>query len=187
MTEKEKMLEGEIYNPNYDEELIKERAYAKNICFEYNNLNWDKLEKREELIKKLFGKIGSNFVIEPNFWCDYGYNIFIGKNFYANHGLVILDGGKVEVGDNVFIGPNCGIYTATHPIVDIESRNKGLEYTKKIKIGNNVWLGGNVVILPGITIGDNVTIGAGSVITKDIPSNVTAVGNPCKVIKNNGV
>ena len=121
------MLEGEIYNPNYDKELIKERAYAKNICFEYNNLNWDKLEKREELIKKLFGKIGSNFVIEPNFWCDYGYNIFIGKNFYANHGLVILDGGKVEIGDNVFIGPDCGIYTATHPIVDIESRNKEIK------------------------------------------------------------
>ena len=115
--------------------------------------------------------------------CDYGYNIEIGENFYANHNLIILDGNKVEFGDNVFIAPNCSFYTAGHPL-NAERRNKGLEYAKPIKVGNNVWIGGNVVVLPGVTIGDNVVIGAGSIVNKDIPSNTVAVGNPCKVIKN---
>ncbi len=114
--------------------------------------------------------------------CDYGYNIEIGENFYANHNLIILDGSKVQFGDNVFIAPNCSFYTAGHPL-DAERRNKGLEYAKPIKVGNNVWIGGNVIVLPGVTIGDNTVIGAGSVVNKDIPSNVVAVGNPCKVIK----
>ena len=122
--------------------------------------------------------------IESNFFCDYGYNISVGENFYANHNLVILDGAKVEFGDNVFIGPNCGFYTAGHPI-DIKSRNEGIEYAKPIKVGNNVWFGGNVSVMPGVTIGDNVTIGAGSVVTKDIPSNCVAYGNPCKVKREN--
>lgn len=120
--------------------------------------------------------------IEPNFYCDYGFNISLGKNFYANHNLVILDANKVEFGDNVFIGPNCGFYTAGHPL-DYVSRNKGLEYAKPIKIGNNVWIGGNVCVLPGVTIGDNVVIGAGSVVTKDIPANCLVAGNPGKIIK----
>ena len=114
--------------------------------------------------------------------CDYGYNIEIGENFYANHNLIILDAGKVKIGDNVFIAPNCNIYTASHP-VDIIQRNKGLEYANPVKIGNNVWIGGNVTILPGVTIGDNCTIGAGSVVTKDIPANSIAYGNPCKVAR----
>ena len=122
--------------------------------------------------------------IESNFFCDYGYNISVGENFYANHNLVILDGAKVEFGDNVFVGPNCGFYTAGHPI-DIKSRNEGIEYAKPIKVGNNVWFGGNVSVMPGVTIGDNVTIGAGSVVTKDIPSNCVAYGNPCKVKREN--
>ena len=125
-----------------------------------------------------------NVQIESNFFCDYGYNISVGENFYANHNLVILDGAKVEFGDNVFIGPNCGFYTAGHPI-DIKSRNEGIEYAKPIKVGNNVWFGGNVSVMPGVTIGDNVTIGAGSVVTKDIPSNCVAYGNPCKVKREN--
>lgn len=182
MNEKEKMLAGKLYNADCDE-LIKERYYIKDLCKKYNDMDISDFSKRTELIKKIFGKTGEKIVVEPNFWCDYGYNITVGENFYMNHNCVILDGAKVELGDNVFIAPNCGFYTAGHPI-DVEQRNSGLEYTKPIKVGSNVWIGGNVVVLPGVTIGDNVTIGAGSVVTKDIPSNVIAYGNPCKVAKN---
>lgn len=181
MTEKEKMIGGEIYYANC-EELLKEREHAKDLCYEYNNLKPSQENERKEIIKKILGKTKENFLIEQPFICDYGYNIEIGENFYSNHNLTILDGNKVKFGDNVFIAPNCGFYTAGHPL-DYEIRNKGLEYTKPIEIGNNVWIGGNVVVLPGIKIGNNVVIGAGSVVTKDIPSNVVAVGNPCKVIK----
>ena len=184
MTEKEKRDNGELYNPNYDEELIQEMRKAKELCYKYNNINPLNLEERKEFIKKILGKTKENVLIESNFFCDYGYNISVGENFYANHNLVILDGAKVEFGDNVFIGPNCGFYTAGHPI-DIKSRNEGIEYAKPIKVGNNVWFGGNVSVMPGVTIGDNVTIGAGSVVTKDIPSNCVAYGNPCKVKKEN--
>lgn len=116
------------------------------------------------------------------FHCDYGYNIEIGENFFANYNCVILDGAKVTFGDNVFIAPNCSFYTAGHPI-DVLQRNQGLEYALPIKIGNNVWIGGNVTVLPGVTIGDNTVIGAGSLVNKDIPSNVVAAGNPCRVIR----
>lgn len=182
MTEKEKMLLGEIYNANYDKELIQEREKAQDLCYEYNNLKPSNVEARKELIKKILGKTKQNFLIEQPFWCDYGYNIELGENFYSNHNLVILDGNKVKFGDNVFIAPNCSFYTAGHPL-DVETRNQGLEYAKPITVGNNVWIGGNVCVLPGVTIGDNVVIGAGSIVNKDIPSNTVAVGNPCKVIK----
>ena len=182
MTEKEKMLKEEIYNPNYDEELIKERTLKQNLCFEYNNLKPSDLETRNNLMRKIIGKVNGNFLIEQPFFCDYGYNIELGDNFYSNHGLTILDGGKVKFGNNVFIGPNCGFYTAGHPINYIE-RNKGLEYVKPIIVGDNVWFGGNVVVLGGVTIGDNAVIGAGSVVVNDIPANTVAVGNPCRVIK----
>lgn len=182
MTEKDKMLAGELYDANYNEDLIKERTKAKDLCYEYNNLKPSESEKRSELIRKLLGSTGESFLIEQPFLCDYGYNIKIGENFYSNHNLIILDANTVEFGDNVFIAPNCGFYTAGHPI-DASTRNKGLEYTKKIKVGNDVWIGGNVVVLPGVTIGDNCVIGAGSVVNKDIPANSIAVGNPCKVIK----
>ena len=182
MTEKEKMLAGEIYNDNYDEELIKERIEVKDKCFEYNNIKPSNIEGRIKLLKEILGKYKETFYIEQPFICDYGYNIEIVKNFYANHNLVILDGNKVKFGDNVFVAPNCAFYTAGHPL-DYKERNKGLEYAKPIKVGNNVWIGGNVTVLPGVSIGDNVVIGAGSVVTKDISSNVIAVGNPCRVIK----
>lgn len=182
MNEKEKMLAGELYDANYNEELIKERYIAKDKCYNYNNLKPSDFDKRQKAIRDILGKTGETFTIEQPFMCDYGYNIEIGENFYANHNLIILDGNKVKFGDNVFIAPNCGFYTAGHPL-DAKRRNEGLEYAKPIEVGNNVWIGGNVVVLPGVKIGDNVVIGAGSIVTKNIPSNVVAVGNPCKVIK----
>ena len=181
MQEKEKMIAGLLYNPN-DKELFEDRIKAKNLCQEYNLLKPNEFDKKKEILAKLLGKTSKNSLIEPNFYCDYGYNIEIGENFYSNHNLVILDCAKVKFGKNVFIGPNCGFYTAQHPTNPIE-RNKLLEYANPITIGSNVWIGGNVVVLAGVTIGDNVTIGAGSVVIKDIPPNSIAVGNPCKVIK----
>lgn len=185
LSEREKCQKGLLYDGNYNEEMKLERIKAKKLCQEYNNTDYDDFEKRNEIIKELFSKTEKNFLIEQNFYCDYGYNIEIGENFYSNHNLVILDPAKVTFGDNVFIGPNCGFYTAEHPL-DIETRNKGLEYAFPIKVGNNVWFGGNVTVLAGVTIGDNCTIGAGSVVVKDIPANSVAVGNPCKVIKELG-
>ena len=182
MSEKEKMLAGMLYDANFDESLIKDRYKVKDLCFEYNNLKPSDIEGKNKLIKKIFGKTGNEITVEQNFWCDYGYNISVGENFYMNHNCTILDCAKVEFGDNVFVAPNCGFYTAGHPL-DFETRNKGLEYAKPLKIGNNVWIGGNVIVLPGVNIGDNVVIGAGSVVNKDIPENSVAVGNPCKVIK----
>ena len=182
MTEKEKMRAGILYDANYDAELIAERAACKEMCHEYNHLAPSKTAEREALMRKLLGKAGNAFLIEQPFACDYGYNIEIGENFYMNVNGVILDGAKVTFGDNVFIAPNCGFYTAGHPL-DWKQRNKGLEYAYPISVGNNVWIGAGVSVLPGVTIGDNVVIGAGSVVTKDIPANVVAVGNPCRVVR----
>ena len=181
MQEKNKMLNGFWYDP-VDKALTEERFVCKNLCFEYNNIKPSEVEKRCEVIKKLLGKTKNNFYIEPNFYCDYGYNIELGENFYSNHNLVILDPAKVIFGDNVFIGPNCGFYTAIHPI-DGMVRNSLKEQAKPIIVGDNVWIGGSVTVLPGVTIGSNVVIGAGSIVTKDIPSNVVALGNPCKVLR----
>ena len=182
MNEKEKMQKGLLYDANYDESLKSERIRAKKICQQYNSLLYENFEQKNKLLKELLGKTGDNFTIEPSFYCDYGYNIEIGENFYSNHNLVILDPGRVVFGDNVFIGPNCGFYTANHPLSP-EIRNKGLEDAKPIFVGNNVWFGGNVTVLSGVTIGNNCTIGAGSVVVKSIPDNSLAVGNPCRVIK----
>lgn len=182
MNEKEKMLAGELYNPMLDG-LPDERTHAKKMCYEYNQLSPEEKDEKKALIMNLFGKTGKSFTIEPFLQCDYGYNIEIGENFYSNHNLVILDCMKVRFGNNVFIGPNCGFYTAEHPI-DYVLRNSGVEFAKPISVGNNVWIGGNVTVIGGVTIGDNVVIGAGSVVTKDIPSNTVAAGNPCKILKN---
>ena len=181
MSEKEKMLSGEFYNP-LDSELINERVKCKLLCQEYNNIQYDDIEKREKILKQILGKTKEKFFIEQPFICDYGYNIEIGENFYSNHNLVILDCAKVKFGDNVFIGPNCGIYTAEHP-VDAETRNKGFEYAKPITIGNNVWIGGGVHIVAGVTVGNNVVIAAGAVVTKDVSDNCVIAGVPAKKIK----
>lgn len=183
MSEKEKMLNGQLYYADKDEELIQERTTCKMLCWEYNQLQPNKTSERVSLIKKILGKTGEKFLIEQPFQCDYGYNIEIGENFYANHNLIILDPAKVKFGNNVFIGPNCSFYTPEHPL-DAKTRNEGLEYAKPITIGNNVWFGGSVTVLSGVTIGDNCVIGAGSVVTKDIPPNSVAYGNPCKVAKS---
>lgn len=182
MDEKEKMLKGLMYDANYDKALIEERMKCKILCAKYNNSPYENADERRDILKQILGKTGENFIIEPAFWCDYGYNITLGENFYSNHNIVILDPAPVTFGDNVFIGPNCGFYTAGHPL-DYKERNKGLEYAKPIKVGNNVWFGGNVTVLPGVTIGNNCTIAAGSVVTKDIPDNTLAAGIPCKPIR----
>ncbi|MDO5510136.1 MAG: sugar O-acetyltransferase [Weeksellaceae bacterium] len=181
MTEKEKCKEGLLYDAN-DFELVSERNLCKQLCQQYNQSQYSEVEKRKEIIQKIIPSAKANSVIEPSFWCDYGYNIHIGDHFYSNHNLVILDAAQVKFGNNVFIGPNCAFYTAGHP-ENIPQRNAGLEYAKAIIIGSNIWFGGNVVVLPGVTIGDNSIIGAGSIVTKDIPQNVVAVGKPCKVIR----
>ena len=180
MTEEEKMLKGIMYNAE-DRSLTKKLMNAKKLCQIYNNIDITSFDEKNKILKKLFSKTGKKFTIMPTFYCDYGFNIETGENFYANHNLVILDANKVTFGDNVFIGPNCGFYTSGHPL-DKDERKKG-EYAKPIKVGNDVWFGGNVCVMPGVSIGNNVVIGAGSVVTKDVPSNVIAYGNPCKVIK----
>lgn len=182
MTEKEKMLNQMIYDANYDEELLEARRKAKDLCYDFNNLRPSDVEGQEALLKILLGKTKHSFCIVAPFWCDYGSQIEIGENFFANHNLVILDGAKVTFGDNVFIAPNCGFHTAGHPI-DSDRRNQGLEYAYPITVGDNVWFGAGVQVLPGVTIGSNVVIGSGSIVNRDIPDNCVAVGNPCRVIR----
>ena len=181
MTDKEKMLSGFPYQ-DFSGELFKERLKAKNALFEFNNMNPTNIKKRNKILKNILGKIGNDFNIEQPFRCDYGYNIYIGKNFYSNFNLTIIDCAKVTIGDNCMFGPNVSIFTAGHPI-HAQIRNTGYEYAFPITIGNNVWIGGNTVVNPNVTIGNNTVIGSGSVVTKDIPSDTVAVGNPCRIIR----
>lgn len=181
MTEREKQEQGLPYNA-LDPEVLKGLSECEEECFYLNHLSPSKREERTERLRKLLGKTGNRFKIIQPFFCDYGFNIEIGEKFFANTNLVILDEAKVTFGDNVFIAPNCAFYTVGHAI-DPDERNAEIQYAYPIKVGNNVWIGGNVVVLPGVTIGNNVVIGAGSVVTKNIPDNVVAVGNPCRVIK----
>lgn len=182
MTEREKMEQGLLYDANYDEELLEARAQCKDLCFSYNQLKPSLVSEQEKIIRQLLGKTGKQFCITAPFWCDYGCNIEIGENFYTNHNCIILDGAKVVFGDNVFIAPNCTFSTAGHPL-DTEQRNQGLEYAYPITVGDNVWFGASVTVLPGVSIGSNTVIGAGSVVNRDIPDGVIAVGNPCRVLR----
>lgn len=179
-SEKEKMLLGEDYNCN-DEEIVRDRDHTRKLLYDYNFSNPNEKEKRQKILKQLIITKDS-FHIEPPFYCNYGYNIEVGENFYANFGFTVLDVVKVRIGDNALIGPNVQMYTVTHSVDPIE-RLTGKEFAKPILIGNNVWIGGGAIICPGVKIGNNVTIGAGSVVTKDIPDNVIAVGNPCRVLR----
>ena len=180
-SEKEKMISGKPYKA-FGDELLAERQYAKEMIFDFNSLRPNQIDERNEILKRLLGKTKDKYFIEPPFRCDYGYNIEIGENFYSNYNLIILDCAAVKIGDNVLIGPNVSIYTAGHPL-HYEIRNQEYEYAFPVIIGDNVWIGGNVVINPGVSIGENSVIGSGSVVTKDIPKNVIAIGNPCKVLR----
>ena len=181
MTEKEKMLSGQLYSAQ-DAELVRDMKKSRWLTRLFNNSTEEQQDYRKQLLKDLFEATGENIYIEPPFRCDYGCNISIGENFFANYDCIIVDVCKVKIGKNVFFGPRVNIFTAGHPI-DAYIRNTLLEFGKPVTIGDNVWVGGNTVINPGVTIGNNVVIGSGSVITKDIPDGVIAVGNPCKVLR----
>ena len=181
MNHKDRMLAGLPYKAWMDG-LSLERLENKKKIYAFNHLEPDRFEEKEKLLKEILGKTGEYVNIEAPFHCDYGYNIEVGENFFANYNFTVLDVGKVRIGANAQIAPNVSIYTAGHP-VHPDSRNSGYEYGIDITIGDNVWIGGNVCILPGVTVGDNVVIGAGSVVTKDIPDNVIAAGNPCRILR----
>ncbi|ANB92744.1 MULTISPECIES: chorismate mutase [Enterococcus] len=178
-TEKEKMIAGELYFAN-DPELVADRMFARSQSQIINQA--ESAELRSQLLKETFGRTGKKIYMEPVINFDYGYNIFVGENFYANFNCTFLDVSTIEIGDNCMFAPNVQLYTATHPLHPVK-RNSGLEYAKPIKIGNNVWLGGGVIVTPGVTLGDNVVVGAGSVVTKSFPDNVVIAGNPARIIK----
>lgn len=177
----DQMLSGSWYNAA-DPALVKELRQCQQECFEINQMPPSRMAERNGRIARLLGKAGKGLQVNTPFFCDYGRNTEVGDNFFANFNLVILDEAKVTFGDNVFIGPNCSFYTAIHPL-DPTERNKAIEKAEPITVGDSVWFGGGVTVLPGVTIGSGTTIGAGSVVTKDIPSGVVAVGNPCRVIR----
>lgn len=180
--EKEEMLNGELYDPT-DPELVADRNRVRDLTSRYNNTAPDDQTERRDLIEDLFGSVGEECQIEPPFRCDYGYNIHVGENFYANFDCVILDAGRVEIGRNCMIAPGVHIYTATHPL-DASERIKGPEYAKPVTIGDNVWIGGQAVINPGVTIGDDSVIASGAVVTEDVPDEVVVQGNPATVVKD---
>ncbi len=178
-TEKEKMIAGELYFAN-DPELVADRMFARSQSQIINQA--ESAELRSQLLKETFGRTGKKIYMEPVINFDYGYNIFVGENFYANFNCTFLDVSTIEIGDNCMFATNVQLYTATHPLHPVK-RNSGLEYAKPIKIGDNVWLGGGVIVTPGVTLGNNVVVGAGSVVTKSFPDNVVIAGNPARIIK----
>ncbi len=186
MTEKEKMIKGMLYDSS-DPELSHDRAVAQTLCLEYNSLLPKDENRRSEILTTLLGKRGKNCTIQPSFRCDYGYNIFVGENFYMNFEGLFLDVSPITIGDNCMIAPGVHIYTATHPLEykDRNMKDDGscLELSKPVTIGNNVWIGGRAVILPGVTIGDGAVIGGGAVVHKDVPANAVVGGNPAKILK----
>jgi maltose O-acetyltransferase len=181
-TEKQKMLTGELYSSE-DAELAAESQRASRLLRMYNSTTAEQQQQRQQILQDLFAEIGAKIKIVPPFHCDYGSNIYTGNNLYVNYGCVILDCHTVHIGENVLIAPYVQIYTAYHP-TDPETRLTGRELAAPIRIGHNVWIGGGAIICPGVTIGDNTSIGAGSVVVTDIPKNVVAVGNPCRIIRH---
>lgn len=182
MTNKEKLHSGKLYYPSGDDIMIEQLGYLDKL-YDFNNTRPTELNKRTELLKEMFAEIGENCYIEPPFHANWGgHHVHFGNNVYANFNLTMVDDTHIYVGDCTMFGPNVTVATAGHPI-DPELREKAYQYNMPVKIGRNCWIGAGAVIVPGITIGDNVVIGAGSVVTKDIPSNVVAVGNPCRVLR----
>lgn len=180
-TEKQRMLAGEYYFAG-DKQLTEERLNARRLTHTYNNTSFDEIDVRGEILSQLFGRTGKSIFIEPTFKCDYGYNIYVGENFYANFDCVMLDVCKIEIGDNCLLAPGVHIYTATHPL-NATRRADAVEFGKPVTIGNNVWIGGRAIINPGVTIGDNAVIASGSIVVKDVPGNVLVGGNPARIIK----
>lgn len=181
MTEWDKQHSGQVYN-DFAQELFERRVRAKKLFRAYNKTEDDEIELRQKLMKELFAQVGNDVWIEPDFRCEFGSNISIGDRVYINFGCIILDCAPISIGDDVLFGPNIGIYAVKHSI-DPEQRKAGISISRKVSIGNGVWLGGDVDIMDGVTIGDNAVVGAGSVVTKDIPAGVVAAGNPCRVIR----
>ena len=182
MTQKEKVKSGDLYLPG-DEEIMREQLSYLDKLYDFNNTRPTELAKRDEMLKDMFAEIGEDCYIEPPFHANWGgHNVHFGKCVYANFGLTMVDDSDIYVGDFTMFGPNVVVATAGHPILP-ELREKAYQYNMPVHIGRNCWIGAGVVIVPGITIGDNTVIGAGSVVTKDIPSDVVAVGNPCKVLR----
>lgn len=179
--EKEKMLNGELYDAN-DPELVAERERARELTRQYNQTKTDNPEVRRDLLEELLGSLGEDCDIEPPFRCDYGYNIHLGENFYANFDCVILDVCRVEIGRNCLLGPGVHIYAATHPL-DADERIRGPEYGKPVTIGDNVWIGGRAVLNPGVSVGDNAVIASGAIVTDDVPDDVLVQGNPATIVK----
>lgn len=182
MTEREKMLEGEWYQEN-DEELQRNRLKAKDLCFDLNHTRPSDVETQNEIIEELFTYQPTNLELLTPFQVDYGNNIFLGKNVFINHNCYFMDAGRIIVGDNVFFGPGVGLYTVSHPLA-YERRNSGLEQAQTIKIGDNVWIGANASVLPGVTIESGAVVSAGSVVTRDVPENAIVAGIPAKIVKS---
>ena len=182
ITEKEKRDKGEWYDANNDPALQKEISDCQSRLYEYNMLRPEQVREKTVALRGILGKMGERCTVQPSFRCDYGYNIFLGDDVFINYDTVILDGAPVTVGNHVFIGPQCGFYTAIHPF-SVSERNLGLERALPITIHDNVWIGGKVCILPGVTVGEGAVIGAGSVVTRDVPPYSVVAGNPARVIK----
>lgn len=183
MSQKQKPQLGGYNNPEQDHGLFEQLQACKELCYDYNRLRPTMLKEREDMIRRMLGRTGAAFRIEQPFFCDYGFNIEIGDHFFSNFNCVILDEARVRFGDHVFIGPNCGFYTAIHPL-DAATRNTGIEYSAPITVEDNVWIGGGVTVLPGVTVGHDSVVGAGSVVTRDVPPLCVVAGNPCRIIRH---
>ncbi|MGW6423619.1 sugar O-acetyltransferase [Nocardia sp. NPDC055053] len=181
--QKQRMLSGQLYQDS-DPELVTERQRAQRLCDEFNRTGPDETGRRFELLGELLGKVGEGSWIMPRFQCDYGYLIEIGANSFLNYDAILLDCAPIVIGDDCSIGPRCQLLTALHPMDDHEKRRQRWESAAPIRIGNNAWFGGGVIVCPGVTIGDDVVVGAGSVVTRDLPDRVFAAGNPARVIRH---